>query len=40
VEKGGQIAKQWREREREVECCGRWVAAWAINLTVWQLEIG
>ncbi len=39
MEKGGQIAKQQRNRERETECFCGWVTAWAINCTVGQILI-
>jgi hypothetical protein len=43
TEKGGQRAKEWRvrerNRERQRECCCRWVIAWAIKLTVGQIFI-
>jgi hypothetical protein len=41
MEKGGQRAKQWRDREteteRETECCSKRVTTWAINLTIGQI---
>jgi hypothetical protein len=43
MEKSGQRAKQWRDRERKrgrvTECCCRRVMAWAINLTIEQMFI-
>jgi hypothetical protein len=41
MNKGGQRAKQWRDRERErgreTECCSERVTVWAINLTAGQI---